>query len=48
MPSFNVLLEIYGEKKHMIYLKAQIFFSFSEALSMWNPIANKYRDNSER
>ena len=34
MPTLNVQLEIYGLKKHIIYLKSQIFLSFSEALSM--------------
>ena len=33
-------------KKHMIYLKAQIFLFFSEAVSMWNQSANKNKDNS--
>ena len=46
MPTLNVWLEIYGQKTHMIYLKAQIFLFFSEALSMWNQIANKNTDTS--
>ena len=36
MSTFNVL----KHKKHMIYLKAQIFICFFEALSMWNQITN--------
>ena len=34
LPTFNVLRKKYVEKKHMIYLKAQIFLFFLEALSM--------------
>ena len=34
MPTFNVLFKIYGRKKNIIYLRSQIFFFFSEALSM--------------
>ena len=32
MPTSNVLLEIYGQKTHITYLKVQIFLFFSEAL----------------
>ena len=31
MRTLNVSLEIYGQKKHIIFLKAQIFLFFSEA-----------------
>ena len=45
MPTFNVSRKIFvWRKKHIIYLKAQIFLS--EALSMWNQITNKNTDNS--
>ena len=29
MPTLNMWLQIYGQKKHIIYLKAQIFLFFS-------------------
>ena len=32
------------DKKHIIYLKPQIFIFFSEALSMCNQITNKNTD----
>ena len=31
---------------HIIYLKAQVFLYFSEALSMYNQITNENTDNS--
>ena len=44
-----MLLEIYGvERKKNISLKVQIFFFFSEVLSMWNQITNKNTDNSQQ
>ena len=30
MPTSNVLLEIYGQKTHITYLKVQIFLSFQK------------------
>ena len=41
MLTFNVLFKIHGKKKHITYLKSQIFLFFSEALSMLNQITNK-------
>ena len=46
MPTLIVCTKIYGQNKHTIYLKAQIFIFFSEALSMWKQITNKNADNS--
>ena len=46
MPTLNVWLEIYGQKKQIIYLKPQTFIFFSEALSMWNQITNENTEDS--
>ena len=40
--SFNMLLTVYVEWKHIIYLKPQIFLFFLEGLSMWNNKISKY------
>ena len=46
MLTLNCDLKYMDKKAHMIYLKAQIFLFFSEALSMWNQITNKNTDNA--
>ena len=46
MLTLNVWREVYKQKKHIIYLKAQIFLFFSEALLMWHQITNKNTDYS--
>ena len=46
MPTLNVRVQIYMNKKTQNLLKLQIFLFFSEALSMYNKITNKNTDNS--
>ena len=46
MPTLNVWLQIYMNKKTQNLLKLQIFLFFSEALSMYNKITNENTDNS--
>ena len=46
MPILHVWLQIYGLKNTQNLLKAQIYFFFSEALSICNQITNKNTDNS--
>ena len=46
MPTLNVCVQIYINKKTQNLLKLQIFLFFSEALSMYNKITNENTDNS--
>ena len=46
MPTLNVCVQIYINKKTQNLLKLQIFLFFSEALSMYNKFTNENTDNS--
>ena len=46
MPTLNVCVEIYMNKKKKSLFKLQIFLFFSEAVSMYNKITDENTDNS--